>query len=185
MCRSLACTTASGRSGRSKKHRASERNHTALPRRHGQGHSGRAVAYPRSEDRHGGGADQRDRPDSPNPTRSAHSTAHDRHYVVILGGGQYARAVLLKVPVSVKVPWSSSRARWYRPARAGRLHISRHVAHWNRSQASIAWACDRRNCAQLGPADRPRTRLPADHDELAASAFRAPTGQPRSRSKIR
>ena len=62
---------------------------------------------------HGGGADQQDQPDSPNPTRSAHSTAHDRHYVVILGGGQHARAVLLTVPVSVKVPSSSSRVRWY------------------------------------------------------------------------
>ena len=29
-----------------REHRASERNHTALPRRPGQGHSGRAVAYP-------------------------------------------------------------------------------------------------------------------------------------------
>src|SRR5688572_20462721 len=29
-----------------REHRASERNHTALPQRPGQGHSGRAVAYP-------------------------------------------------------------------------------------------------------------------------------------------
>jgi hypothetical protein len=40
------------------------------------------------------------------------------------------------------------------------------------------------NCAQLGPADRPRTRLPAyPRRARRASALRAPTDQPRSRSK--
>ena len=35
------------------------------------------------------------------------------------------------------------------------------VAHWNRSHAKIAWACARRNCAQVGPARRGAGSIPA------------------------
>jgi hypothetical protein len=35
------------------------------------------------------------------------------------------------------------------------------VSTWNRSQARIAWACARRNCAQVGPARRGAGSIPA------------------------
>jgi hypothetical protein len=44
----------------------------------------------RPEDRHGGGADQRDQPNLPTPGTTTRSTVPEGHYVVILSGGQHS-----------------------------------------------------------------------------------------------
>ena len=52
-----------------REHRASERNHTALPHAPGQGQQRHGRGLPRPEDRHGGGADEHGQHDSPRPNR--------------------------------------------------------------------------------------------------------------------
>ena len=73
-----------------REHRASERNHTALPQRPGQGHSGRAVAYPDPKIVTVTAPTNADQRDSPTPSASARSTAPEQPYVVIPGGGQHS-----------------------------------------------------------------------------------------------
>jgi hypothetical protein len=71
------------RVGLYREHRASARNHTALPHASGQGQQREGRGLPRPEDRHGDGADQAGQRDSPNPsvirTLNGAGTALRRH----------------------------------------------------------------------------------------------------------
>ena len=73
-----------------REHRASERNHTALPHSPAKDSSGRAVAYPDPKIVTLAAPTNQINPTRPKPTESARSTAPEQPYIVISGGGQQA-----------------------------------------------------------------------------------------------
>jgi hypothetical protein len=89
-----------------REHRASERNHTALPQQPGQKTQREGRGLPRPEDRHGGGADQAGQRDSPIASASARSTAREHSCVVILEGGQQQSASL-RLLIFMRAPRST------------------------------------------------------------------------------
>jgi hypothetical protein len=72
-----------------REHRASERNHTALPHASGQGHSGRVVAYPDPKIVTVAAPTNPVNTTRPPACRSARSMTPTEPYVVILSGGQH------------------------------------------------------------------------------------------------
>ena len=162
---------------------ASERNSHGPPAQARPRTQGEGRGLPPIGRCHGGGADQRDQPDSPNPTirtlngaRSPlrrHPRRRSTRQSRSLDSPGVGESALVEFASSL-VLTSAHRPAAHQPTRGALEQLA--------GQHGLGLRPE--NCAQLGPADRPRTRLPAyPRRARRASALRAPTDQPRSRSK--